>query len=165
MAIRRDISNQISGMTAGEVDWDKLQYQMLGDVVTSHLETREKQTAWQNVMLEREISRAAGDCSDQEELEMLLRSYSWLYQGVKLGDSECTDFLAKFSYLPSKVELEQMGHSRWQEFSEDLHPNAQADPAEYSLTEEIDEKSVICTACGERLASLDSYCSNCGVER
>jgi membrane protease subunit (stomatin/prohibitin family) len=93
---------------------------------------------------------------------MLLRIYSWLYQGVKLGSSECRDFLAKFRYVPSAEELAQIGNWRWQQFSENFKQPSESSALKPSLTKSSLSKSNFCPNCGKQLGSLDKFCGGCG---
>jgi hypothetical protein len=162
LVLKPESADLMSALNKEIVDWHKLKFQLMGDVQTSHRATREQETIWQNVLLEREVSRAAGDVSQAEELEMLLRIYSWLYQGVKLGSSECRDFLAKFRYVPSAEELAEIGSWRWQQFSENFKQPSESSALKPSLTKSSLSKSNFCPNCGKQLGSLDKFCGGCG---
>jgi hypothetical protein len=167
LVLKPESAALMSALEPGTVDWHKLRFQLMGDVQTSHVATREQETIWQNVLLEREVSRAAGDVSQAAELEMLLRIYSWLFQGVKFGNSDCREFLAKFRYVPSGEELAQLGSWRWQQFSENFKQPSESIAPKPSLTKSPLTKSSLsksnfCPSCGNQLGSLDKFCGGCG---
>jgi len=173
LVIERQFATQFGENNDEDIDWHKLKFQILGDVVTSHSAPQHESTIWQNVLLEREVSRAAGDCSQEEEIAMLLRIYSWLYQGTALGSQDCKDFLAKFRYQPSQEELKAMGKMRWQVF-EARESNPEKKPFKpessgglnTSLTKSASSgltRAAGCPSCGSEIGASMKFCPNCGA--
>lgn len=175
VVVERRLANQLGASTDEAIDWHKLKFQIMSDVVTSHSRPQHESTILQNVLFEREVSRAAESWSQEEDrLQMLLRLYSWLYQGTALGSQDCKDFLAKFRYQPSQEELKAMGEMRWQVF-EAREPNPEAKPPlkpeasgglSASLTKSSSSgltKSSGCPNCGSDIGWAMKFCPNCGA--
>lgn len=135
-------------------DWNLFKTQLqFGSVGTAHREPMHVSVVWQNVLLAREIDRAAGDCDNATAKALLFDMMTWLYQGQALGDKECVDLLSKINYQPSAQELAELKRRRG------MTPH-KANPSTESAASQ--SNSLFCSQCGAKLKTDAKFCSICG---
>lgn len=92
---------------AFELDWETLTGQFMGKVGTSHIQQMGAAAIWFNALLARELDRAAGEVNDDEAKQLLFDIWTWAYQGVVNGDTDCVDLLRN-AYEPTPEEVVEL---------------------------------------------------------
>lgn len=168
-----------------QLDWDALTGQFMGKICTSHAQTMDAAAVWFNVLLHREIQRAAGDVSIYERVRLLFNMLTWVYHGLHNLDNECRPLLNN-AYLPTNdVVVDLLKRRGLFEAAEEFlrsgkighsvipiagsSGNSFADlPRSSETLLGVSTKSVakFCGECGTKFETdSDKYCSECGTPR
>lgn len=170
---------------AFELDWETLTGQFMGKVGTSHIQQMGGAAIWFNALLARELDRAAGEVNDDEAKQLLFDIWTWAYQGVINGDTDCVDLLRN-AYEPTPEEvvelLERRGMFDAAERFRTTGLVGEVQVGSKALSQTSSETSFtksnprqddgprdhanFCGECGTKFQRMeDKFCSECGERR